>query len=287
MKPALFAKGSDKSFSAEKAYFMALAANMAYLRGEEDNESWGRALGARLMNHGFFDVYPFAHNGTEGFVASCPEMILISFRGTESTKIEDLMTDANIIKVSAPLGGLCHQGFYQAASEVYYDHVGKPGIMSLLAKSLENCPNAAVWLTGHSLGAALATITTALLLESKRPVDGCYTFGSPRVGDTTFVENFNRAMKGCSYRLVNNNDLVTRVPPRSLGYSHVDDIAYLSEFCKISLNPSEWYIFLDRSLGALIDIVELGLDGGKDHKMDSGKDGYIPALESALGIQRK
>ena len=45
--------------------------------------------------------------------------------------------------------------------------------------------------TGHSLGAALATHAAAHLLVNKVKVTELYTYGSPRVGDPNFSVWFN------------------------------------------------------------------------------------------------
>lgn len=66
-----------------------------------------------------------------------------------------------------------------------------------------------IWVTGHSLGGALAVLLTATLLENEIPVEGLYTFGAPRVGDKAFARGLNRALTGkAHYRVVNEGDLV-------------------------------------------------------------------------------
>ena len=75
-----------------------------------------------------------------------------------------------------------------------------------------------IWMTGHSLGAALATLAA----DRYGNVQGVYTFGSPRVGDGAFKKNFEVE----AYRIVNNKDIVTRVPPPGR-YKHVGDIKFI------------------------------------------------------------
>src|SRR5262249_43662085 len=51
-----------------------------------------------------------------------------------------------------------------------------------------------------------------------------YTYGSPRVGDNTFAEalgNMLALRRIAHFRVVNANDIVTRVAPRFTGYAHV------------------------------------------------------------------
>ena len=84
--------------------------------------------------------------------------------------------------------------------------------------------NQSLLVTGHSLGAALATYYTAKeALVHKRRHALC-TFASPRVGDYLFVDAFN-ALKLTSWRVVNQQDVVPTVPfgvPPSIMYQHVD-----------------------------------------------------------------
>src|SRR5258707_1557170 len=68
-------------------------------------------------------------------------------------------------------------------------------------------------LTGHSLGAAMATLAATIW----RP-DWLVTLGSPRVGDAAFVST---VLASHSVRLVNCCDVVTEVPPPVGGYTHL------------------------------------------------------------------
>ncbi|MGO9006467.1 MAG: lipase family protein [Beijerinckiaceae bacterium] len=74
--------------------------------------------------------------------------------------------------------------------------------------------------TGHSLGAALATLYAAEnALIHKIRIQALYTFGSPRMGDQEFVNVFNRLPLE-SHRVVNQQDIVPKVP--GLFYRHVN-----------------------------------------------------------------
>lgn len=86
------------------------------------------------------------------------------------------------------------------------------------------------------MGAALATLAAAYLRDAGRhpddpkdkPVNGLYTFGCPRAGNRDFERAFNQDSGARAFRFVNNNDIVTRVPPRELDYSHVGKFLYFS-----------------------------------------------------------
>src|SRR5262249_54451343 len=103
-----------------------------------------------------------------------------------------------------------------------------------------------VWLTGHSLGAALATLAAARWAAGHR-VQGLYTFGSPRVGNAAFAAT----VPGPCYRFVNNNDVVTRLPPPGLfaGYRHVGVLKYIRTDGVIVEDPAPEGVARDRLAG--------------------------------------
>jgi triacylglycerol lipase len=109
-----------------------------------------------------------------------------------------------------------HAGFRAA-----YESVGKDIEEELL--KLGNLP---LYITGHSLGAALATVATQRLEHNPRireKIAACYTFGSPRVGNSEYDLEF----KSPIYRVVNTTDIVTVIPLLAMGYIHIGDVRYL------------------------------------------------------------
>lgn len=129
-----------------------------------------------------------------------PFAVLV-FRGSENVK--DFLTDLEVGKFS--LRGYknnLHEGFTEALNSVWSD------IDVELAQL--TCP---VFYTGHSLGAALATLAAA-----RRAPKALYTFGSPRVGNKAFVNSLNDVP---IYRIVDDEDVVTTIPPDKLGFQHV------------------------------------------------------------------
>ena len=78
--------------------------------------------------------------------------------------------------------------------------------------------NSPLFMTGHSLGAALATLVCADLELQGIEYDSCYTFGSPRVGDADFLKTISSSRV---FRVVNNCDIVTTVPITLGGYQYL------------------------------------------------------------------
>lgn len=79
--------------------------------------------------------------------------------------------------------------------------------------------------TGHSLGAAIATHVTAHLIANKYKVTDLYTYGSPRVGDNKFTIWFNEQYGGITHfkaRVTHGRDPVPHLPTLDMGFLHVN-----------------------------------------------------------------
>jgi predicted lipase len=81
-------------------------------------------------------------------------------------------------------------------------------------KAVADSGAAHVFVTGHSLGGALATLATADLTINKKSAS-MVTFASPRTGDLKFAQDFDAAVK-VKWRVVNTEDIVTTVPLATL-----------------------------------------------------------------------
>ena len=149
--------------------------------------------------------------------------LVLSFRGTEPKSPTDIKNDLDAVpQILGALGGpgasefipagekltptqmmwpkvKVHPGFWTAFNVVRGD------IEKQLAKA-EN-KDLPLYLTGHSLGGALAVVATYALTSDH--IAACYTFGGPRVGNL----QFGQRIKPPVYRVINASDIVPRVPP--------------------------------------------------------------------------
>ena len=128
-------------------------------------------------------------------------------------------------------------------------------IRQVIIASMRENPEAQLFITGHSLGGALAALFTAAFLfdksEAVQPLHArlgaTYTFGQPRVGDYLFCSKFVNALiselptpagtadklplerlTGRYVRVCNTYDIVTHIPPTyGRKYQHTGAIAYL------------------------------------------------------------
>lgn len=251
------------TYTLANAYWLAQASNIAY--AEKDRiQPEAAKLG--------LDRFEFLSKGdTEGFVAANEQIIVVAFRGTEPTHVQDILTDARIHKVAGPLG-VMHRGFLRGFELV------KDDMLAAIGRFRNADRPQSLWCTGHSLGAALAVVAVAALLAGGQTVEGLYNFGQPRVGDPAFADEFNRRFPGRHFRFVNNSDTVTRVPPREFGYRHTGELRYIDTAGRIQTDISLWRLFQDRVKGRMEDLLKPGTDGLKDHSMRL----YVAHIEKAL-----
>ena len=170
-------------------------------------------------------------NGTLG--------VFIVFRGTRTLPelINNFQTNQETCLNNQQLGLVCSgvQNIYTRANK------HSKSLQQSIAETLKNLPpNAQIFITGHSFGAALATLATIHIASQtafKQPI--LYTFGSPRVGDANFAKQFNHLEH---YRIANSEDFVPAIPI-SIGklsklfssilfkqiYQHVGDPLYFTK----------------------------------------------------------
>jgi triacylglycerol lipase len=170
------------------------------------------------VSNGFDQAFDFIDNAdTQGFVAQNDEVILVAFRGTQPDHAADWLSDLEALPVEwEDIKGRAHEGFCQAlrvcwrvaASEILPHRMLDPGAR-------------AVWITGHSLGGALAALCAAHAhFIEKIPIQGVYTFGQPRVGNEHLCEAVHAELGSRIFRFINNRDIVPRVPLFGMTYRH-------------------------------------------------------------------
>ena len=183
---------------------------------------------------GFFESKGHERNGgTHCFVAFHDDVVkenrlaVVAFRGTDKDDPTDLFDDLDAPLVDWNSAGKVFDGFNDAFAEVQMDLL--PVVQAMDCRLL---------FTGHSLGAALAT-----LLASLKAPHSLYTIGSPRVGDHDFVASLSIVD---SSRYVDCCDAVTQLPPPFLGYAHLGDPLYIDRNRHVSENPSDDFVSADR-----------------------------------------
>jgi hypothetical protein len=203
------------AYSDRMAWTMAYMAKLAYIRFEEDELELER-LEYSLQSGWFNLIKTFNRNGTQAFMAKNNEFAVLAFRGTQLDRWEDIRTDIQILKQKT-VKGRVHTGFIEAFKDV------REEIFDAVRNSTGT--ELPLYVTGHSLGAALATVATGELDDTFHDlIAACYTFGSPRVGDG----KYEKSIKTPFYRVLNVTDVVTLLPFLFGTFVHVGDARYLS-----------------------------------------------------------
>ena len=165
------------------------------------------------------------------FIATDGDNIYVVFRGTAN--VSDTISDIASIQIPytfVPNGGNVSLGFLN----VYIGTDSNPIESTILSKIDEltmtgNFNN--LFITGHSLGAALAFLAFPDFSQNVGMIDSVtmYNFAGPAVGDSQFVSTYEgeQSLNRISVRIVNTNDLIPMLPPLGLdcflfSYEHVD-----------------------------------------------------------------
>lgn len=231
------------------AYWMALLAQAVY---QPDP-----LIELQTEDPKFISAQSFSHNSAQSAVIEHENYLCMAFRGTD--QIADWLDNINVF-TEADGAGKFHRGFLRSVDDIWHD-------MWAHYLTLFRDKPRPLFLTGHSLGGAMASIVAARLTRQDQPFVSCYTFGQPRAMTLETSELISVLAGKRMYRFQNNNDLVTRIPTRSMGYSHVGQFLYIDEEGAIHTEPGFWLKFLDQVQGVVNDIGQLGLDGISDHGM--------------------
>ena len=224
-----------------------------------------KSADAACKQLGFANGKIISKNGAEVLIAIDKNDLWVAFRGTEPNKLNDVMADLKVIKNTAVAGGKVHGGFQEEVDEVWGE------IVKVLDKNNQLKVSRDVYFTGHSLGAAMATISA-----TRYEPQELFTFGSPRVGGKHFIKNIT-----CDhFRFMNNNDIVCRIPPAWLGFRHHGTMIYFNRFGVKAPKPT-WTDFF-------YGIIESWkkwtfFDGVVDHGMPN----YIRAIKKLAKVGKK
>jgi triacylglycerol lipase len=185
----------------------------------------------KMHERGFEQFHYFDRGSTEAYLVGNATQLILIFRGTEPKSVQDWITNAQVAKVRA-IGGRVHSGFWQSCQEIWSEVESE--VQRMRSQFATPPP---LFLTGHSLGGALAILAGAQLQLCGHAVDGIYTFGCPRIGDRQFAMQYNRRLYNATYRLVNHRDIVTQLPPAEMGYTHVGQLIYFDQKGVRQLSP--------------------------------------------------
>lgn len=239
-KDTVFVGGVDYDVLSLSVEFARLA-YIGFERSESECERLKEAI-KRVRFEGFVPFNDMA-TGTQGFgaVRADDSLAILAFRGTEPQAATDLGTDLECTLTDwVEIGGRVHEGFAQAARSVIAD-------VTQWLQQTETERKQLIF-TGHSLGAAVATLCASVLKPAR-----LVTIGSPRVGDIAFV----RTLAGIEItRFVDCCDVVTELPPALGGYAHAGTMSYLTREGRLASPVDDSFIEKDRAAARAAYLVE-------------------------------
>lgn len=269
-------KIEHREHSHSTALIMARLAAAAYVDASDLFGQVCRIVGSRNLIR--VKTYDVPEAGTQAFLAECREFSVLSFRGTETDQLRDLLTDVRFAQRQGPFSSRhskAHAGFWS-------------GIKSLLGSGqglLDDIDQATAggkpfFITGHSLGGALATLMAAVIsIDRSRQMSWpslapiAYTFGSPRVGNRGFAALYDHSVP-LTFRYVNQDDLIPRLPWQLGRYRHIGQLYFIGSDLKVIREPSLWSYWIKRYISLSAGLLRFTVGGFKDHSML----GYIAGI---------
>ncbi|MEL7314202.1 MAG: lipase family protein [Cyanobacteria bacterium J06559_3] len=225
---------------------------------------------------------------TQAFMFRKGPHIILIFRGSQQFadwktnfkfRLQKFAVAATPQTDAIPTGEV-HRGFQEA-----WESVEKRVVIQLKKWWT---PDKYFWITGHSLGGALASLAAISLEYQGFKVNGLYTFGQPRVGDWKFTRQVNVRMCNRMFRYVNNNDVVPMVPPQfnvlnpTRLYGHMGQFRYFDARGKLQKKSFISQRWGDRLIGFLLSLRQPGADFVADHAMEF----YVRYLQRALDDEK-
>ncbi len=256
-------------FSFTNAQFLAELSMLSYVREKEITIS-------HLNQIGFKHVTILDKNGTYAIIANDEKHTIIAFRGTEAGDKMDFLTDVKIGTTNFGKKGSAHQGFVEALTQVQAE-------LDAFLQSHHKPKTMHLWITGHSMGGALATLYS---VENAKLRPNTYTLGTPRTVGQAISE---MPLEFPFFRIVNDNDIVPKLLPKPF-YAHIGTTIFISSEAKILVNPpalEKWKSHLNGHGNHLKEVYHRYWKRGKfnaipsDYLADHAPINYIKMLNQA------
>lgn len=150
---------------------------------------------------GFTNVELISVDSMAGYFLGIDDTAVFVFRGTDD--FADWMINLKTTTIQTK-PGFAHKGFQTSYLSL------KPKVMDALLRFKPKY----VWVTGHSLGGALAVLCAYDLASNEnRNIHGLMTFGQPMVADRTLATSIDQILPQKFAHFVNESDIVPRSPP--------------------------------------------------------------------------
>lgn len=184
---------------------------------------------------------------TQALVNVAGDQVIVAFRGSSS--LRDFITDLEARKEellwSSDATAEVHAGFLRAFEAVDVK------VVEQVRSALAGLAAPKLYITGHSLGGALAILCALELHRQKIPVAGVVTFGQPRVGNKTFALIYNEALKDVTFAVVNQGDPVPLLPTLLMGYRDCGTELFIKNSGDVLTDPFIGFELVVDALGAI------------------------------------
>ncbi|MEM7208182.1 MAG: lipase family protein [Pseudomonadota bacterium] len=263
----------NTKLDAGNAYWMARLSHVAYMKDDDDfPDEQGILADLQQEDADFISVTGASESSAQAILVEHANYLCMAFRGTDHAL--DWLDNLKIFKTSV-LFGEFHLGFWSSMQDIWGPISGRYHELRQQDMSAGSEPRP-LFLTGHSLGGAMATCAASSFIDEDKPYTSIYTFGAPRSVSRSTARIYNSEARDRHYRFQNNQDIVSRVPTRTMGFSHVGNCLYIDSDQTIHFDPSYWLRFLDRVEGALDSVKQMGEVGLVD---DHALEEYLEAIE--------
>ena len=249
---------TSKSVLVRSALFARLS-QIAYLDEPEASKA-ARSLG-------FTTTEFYERDGAQAYRFQNKSDLVIACRGTQPTEFGDIKADLKAFPVLAETISRVHSGFKTEVDDLW------PMIIEDIARTVN--AKKMLWFCGHSLGAAMATIMASRCThdDTLTSPSMVFTFGSPKVGWPAYC----KSLEVVHHRWKNNNDIVTTVPLRVMGYKHHGEEHYINAYGLVR-NPTGWQRVKDKFRGIWMGLKQGKIDSFSDHSIDE----YIKHIDNAI-----
>lgn len=164
---------------------------------------------------------------------------LMAFRGSDN--VENWVRNFQFWEIHpAPFedckGCKVHSGFYAIWKNVKHHVLSAIDEVGCGRYSIDS-PDNLLFITGHSLGAALTHLAMFDLTNEGWNISKTYSFEAPRIGNPAFSKEFTARFerKFPVFRISHYKDPVVHLPPEAFGYEHVQPEVYYDQHGQYTL----------------------------------------------------
>ncbi|KAK9902044.1 hypothetical protein WJX75_002353 [Coccomyxa subellipsoidea] len=245
---------TNDGLSKEPMFCFETAMNMLYWSALVYD--YEEALDSKLSLDTAMSLYGLEHSelfwekalDTKLLMAWNKHTIVLAFRGTAS--FANALADLQAWQTPhPPVRGSwwrhrprVHLGFWKSWTANGLNRRVCARIMAILRSPDVDSESVKVYVTGHSLGGALATLaahefrTVALSYGVDRDL-ACYTFGAPRVGNHAFAREFNNVAPD-TWHIINDQDVVAKAPKFLVLYKRAGHRTVINRMGDMIVRPS-------------------------------------------------